>query len=58
MFDTGAIAGAVIAVIVILAITGGTTAVLVYFVVRSRSASYITERCGCYCQLYTITTAT
>ena len=55
MFDTGVIAGAVIAVIVLLAIAGGTTAVVVYFVVRSRSASYITKRCGCYCQLYTCT---
>lgn len=40
----GAIAGAVIAVLVTLAIVGGITAAVVYFVVRSRSASYVARR--------------
>ena len=42
--NAGAIAGAVVAVIVILAIAGGITGAVIFFVVRSRSPSYIARR--------------
>lgn len=47
LVNSGVIAGVVIAVLVGLVIIGGITALIIYFIVRSRSASYLARRYMC-----------